>query len=254
MDITEYLWRPYNGHVLIIAFLIGLFGMVLIGVQQSLSRAEASVKDSLAVVAFLQSSVSDKDAAALTQALKSQDAELMSVDYMSKDQAYALAMKDPNLSKSLQLLKANPLPASLTLHYSERAQWERIEPGEKLKGQNGIQDVRWDPQAYALYRSVHRWRLWAMRFSAFVVMTLIVWAFIGLYRFLSLNAGSREIGATLAVGWAGGALAWGLWGLGLHTIQAEISGLRPVWVWVLPMVMGIIAALGCFGLEVRNAE
>ena len=37
MDYRKYLLRAYNGHVLMIAFLVGLFAMVMIAVQQNLA-------------------------------------------------------------------------------------------------------------------------------------------------------------------------------------------------------------------------
>jgi hypothetical protein len=254
MEIIKLFWRAYNGHVLMVAFLIGLFSTVMIGLQQALANAEASVKGSLPVIVFLQNNVTDAEAVTLQCSIKAQDSEIQSIEYTSKDQAYQEAMKNPNLSKSLLLLKSNPLPASLTLRYSDRAWWERSEPSEKLRALSTIQEIRWDPQAGSLFRSLHRWRLWSLRFSAFVGMVLLVWAFIGLYRVLSLQSGFLEIVVHLGIGFFGGALAWGLWGVGVHSIQAEIPTLRPAWVWLVPMLIGVVSALGCFGLEIRHAD
>ena len=101
---------------------------------------------------------------------------------------------------------------------------------------------------------MHHWRLWTMRFSAFVGVLLIVWAFIGLYRFLSLQGNARELLAHVSVGLFGGALAWGLWGISLRSAQADISSFHPAWVWLAPLVIGAVTAMGCFGLDVRHAE
>ena len=242
------------GHALIVAFMMGLFAMVMIGLQQVLVNAEASVQGSLSAAVFLQNNITDADAAALAQTIKTQDPEILSIAYTSKDQAFQEAIKDPNLAKSLLLLKSNPLPASFMIHYSDRAWWERSEPAENLRAFPGIQEIRWDPQARSLYRSLHRWRLWALRFSAFTGIVLILWAFIGLYRFLSLQSGFREMAVHLGIGLTGGALAWGLWGMGLRSIQAEISALHPAWVWAVPLAIGVFSALGCFGLDVRHAN
>jgi cell division protein FtsX len=254
MQIKKILWQAYNGHVLIIAFMIGLFAMVLIGLQQSLGRAEASVKEALSVVVFLQNDLSETDAETLVQSMKNQDPEIVSMTYTSKEQAYEEAMRDPNLAKSLVLLKNNPLPPSFMLRYSDRAWWERPEPARNLTDIPAIQEIRWDPQARSLFLSLHRWRLWVLRFSGFAAMVLLVWAFIGLYRFLLLNSRPREIAVTLGVGAAGGILAWGLWGVGLHTTHAEISVLNPVWLAAIPLAIGAATGMGCFGLEVRHAD
>jgi len=247
-------WRAYNGHVLIITFLIGLFAMVLIAVQQNLSKAETSVKTALGVVAFLQPNTSDADAQKLADSLKAQDPEILSVEFTSKEKAYEEAMRDPNLAKSLVLIKSNPLPPSLTIQYSEAVWQNRIQPTEKISPSSAIQEIRWDPQAYALYRSIHRWRVGCMRFSGFIGAMLLIWAIIGLYQMLSANNPGREIWVTLVVGVFGGTLAWGLWAIGLHSIQAEISALRPSWIGLLPVCLGLLAALGCFGFEVRHAD
>jgi cell division protein FtsX len=254
MNTSNVIWRAYNGHVLIIAFLVGLFGAVMIGIQQGLANAESSVKSSLVVAAFLQNNVTDADAASLAQALKNQDPEIQSIVYTSKDQAYTEAMKDPNLAKSLILLKNNPLPASLVLHYSDRAWWERSEPTEKLRGVPLIQDIRWDARARSMFLSLHRWRLWSLRVSMFAGVILLVWAFMGLYRVLLLQGETREISFMLIIGALGGALAWGVWGVGLRTFQAELSIGKPSWIWLIPLVVGLASSLGCFGLEIRHAE
>jgi cell division protein FtsX len=252
MEKMKVFLRAVNAHVLIVAFLIGLFTAVLIGVQQNLARAEVALKPSLAVVAFLQKDLANADT--VIQTLRSQDAEIESIEYTSKDQAYQEALKNPSLAKSLQLLKSNPLPASLTVRLSDRALSERLDPGENLKTLENLQEIRWDPRAQSLFRSLHRWRMWALRFSAFVGLILAVWALIGLYHFLALQSRFQEIAVQMVVGVVGGALAWGLWTLGLRSVHAELIALRPVWVWAAPLLIGGVAAIGCFGLDLRHAE
>lgn len=254
MEILKTHWRVHYIYILLTAFVAGLFINVLTGLQQALAHAEHTVQSSLAVVAFLRDSVSDAEAADLMSSIKTQDPEALTTTYTSKDQALQEAMKDPSLAKSLLLLKNNPLPTSIRIQYSDRAWWERFEPGDKLHGIEAIQEVRWDPQAQALFRSLHRWRLWAMRFSAFVGVIFFVWAMVGLYRFLSLRGQASELFTTLGVGLAGGMLAWGVWCVGLRTAQAEISALQPFWMWLLPMLIGVVTAQGNFGLEARHAE
>jgi cell division protein FtsX len=252
MDNLKIFWRAINGHVLIVAFLIGLFSAVLIAVQQNLSKAEASLRSSLGVVVFLQKDL--PDAQNRMQTLRSQDPEIESILYTSKEQAYQEALKNPSLAKSLQLLRANPVPPSFTLQYSERAWWERLDPAEKLKTIDQAQEIRWDPRAQALFRSLHRWRLWSLRFSAFLGIILAIWSLIGVYRFLALQSRFQEIAVHLGVGLVGGGLAWGIWTLGLRSIQADISTLHPSWVWAAPLLIGSIAAVGCFGLDLKHAD
>lgn len=254
MNFFKDIGKAYNGHVLITAFVVGLFTMVMIGLQQTLATAENSIKSSLVAVAFLQSNITDADAEALAKTIQAQDMDIVTVTYTSKEQALEEAMKDPNLAKSLLLLKSNPLPPSLSIRYSDRAWWERTEPTQSLHGMPTIQEIRWDPQAASLFRSIHRWRLWCLRFSAFTGVILMVWAFIGFYRFLALHSSMQEVLGVLVIGAVGGILAWGLWGLGLYSMKVEISVLRPLWVAAIPLVLGAVSALGCFGLEVRHAE
>src|SRR4051812_12620961 len=245
MKIKGASWGSY-GHILMVAFLIGLFGAVMTCTQGALQSAENSLGSSLLVVAFLQNSLSEANAPAFIDSLKAQDADIENIDYISKAQAYQEAMKDPKMAKSLMLLKANPLPASLTIRYSERALSERADPAEKVRGANSIQEIRWDPQARSIYRSLHGWRMWMMRFSAFVALVLLVWAFVGLYRLLLLQSTPQEIAVQVGLGLGGGALAWGLWGAGLQSIQSGISMLHPAPVWAVPILMGAVSALGCF--------
>src|SRR5438874_8387345 len=123
MEINSYFKQAVNGHVLMVAFLVGLFATVLIGLQQTLMNAEEQVKNSLAVLVFLQTNVSDTEGNQMAQTLKVQDPEIQSVSFTSRDQAYQDALKDPAFAKPLMLLKSNPLPASLSIHYSDRAWW-----------------------------------------------------------------------------------------------------------------------------------
>ena len=255
MEIKDYLRRAFNGHVLIVTFVMGLFATVMIGLQQSLANAESQVKNSLAVLVFLQTTVPDAEASQMAQRIKTQDPDILSIMYISKDQAYQDALKDPGLAKSLLLLKNNPLPASLVIRYSDSAWWERSDPAESLKSAANIQEIRWDPQARALFRTLHRWRLWCLRFSVFVLALLGVWAFIGLYRFLSLHSGLPEIAMQLMVGSIIGGFAAAIWSMGLRfSLQADFSSAHPAWGWALPVVIGAVAALGCYGIEFRHAE
>src|SRR3954468_23804142 len=99
MEKLKVFLRAVNAHVLIVAFLIGLFAAVLIGVQQNLAQAEASLRSSLAVVVFFQNDLSDANS--VIQGLRGQDREIENIEYTSKDQAYQEALKNPSLAKSL---------------------------------------------------------------------------------------------------------------------------------------------------------
>jgi hypothetical protein len=254
MNFLKLLWRTYSAHVLMVAFLVGLFGAVLIGVQQSLASAESSLDASLSAVVFLQSTISDAEAGSLQETLRAQDPEIRSAEYLSRAQAYEEAMKNPALAKSLSLLKSNPLPPSITIRFSERALWERADPTEKIRSVNGLQEIRWDAQALSLYRNLHRWRMWGIRLSGFIAMMLLVWAFIGLYRVLAQQAAWLDVMSQLVVGAIGGALAWGVWGISLKSIQLDLPFIQPIYMQLLPLFIGIVAALGCYGLEVKRAD
>src|ERR1700687_5659127 len=139
MLIRMRLLKPANAHVLMVSFLLGGVGALLMGLQQSLKTAEESIRAALKVVAFIPSSVSDADAKKWADSLPSLDNELESVAYISRQEALEKAQGNPALAKSLLLLHDNPLPASVVLHFKDLAWLERPEPALTLKAQPEVQ-------------------------------------------------------------------------------------------------------------------
>ncbi len=218
---------PANAHVLMVSFLLGGVGALLIGLQQSLGTAEASIRPALKVAVFIQDNVPDADAQKWANALPSFDPELESVTYISRQEALQKAQANPSLAKSLLLLRENPFPASVILNYRDSAWMERPEPAITIKSQPQVQEIRWDPETRSVFRSLRQWRAWLVRLSAFAMMMLIVWCFFGIYRFLSMKAPLAELLIQLGIGLIGGSLAVATWGFALRDIGTDAALYSP---------------------------
>lgn len=252
MVIRKLGFRAFQGHVLGVTFLVGLLATFLMGSQESLSKAEESVKSSLGVLVFLQTALSDGQAKEWGDALRKRDPEIESYTFISKDQAYQEALKDPAVSKSLMLLKENPLPASFSIRLSDHAWWERTDPAERIKGAPFVQEIRWDPPSRSLYRGLHQWRLWLIRLSVVAGALLLIWTFLGLFRFFYLRLSVRTLVFQLGLGLMGSAVALFAWALALNSVQAEPAVYRPVWFSFLPLAAGMMAAVACLGVVERH--
>src|ERR1035437_10285254 len=101
MQIRACLFRPAMAHVLMVSFLLGGVGALLIGLQQSLKSAEGSIRPALKVVIFIQPTVNDTAAAQWVQALLLTDPEILSVSFVSRAEALVSAQGNPALVKSL---------------------------------------------------------------------------------------------------------------------------------------------------------
>jgi len=254
MKIRSLFFKPTNAHVLMLSFLLGVTSALLFGLQQALGSAENSVRPALAVAVLLQSTVTDDQARTLLTEAKSRDPEVLSVLYVSKAEALQEASKDPALSKSLMLLKENPLPASLIIRYSDRAWMERSEPAEPLKSLPEVQEIRWDAQARTIFRSLHQWRAWLLRLACFAVAMLVVWVFFGVYRFLALRAPLKPLAVQIIVGLTGGVVAAILWAYALRGVGMDASAFRPTGFSFLPLITGAAVAIACFGLGVYDTN
>src|ERR1039457_4626376 len=109
MLIRERLFKPATAHVLMVSFLLGGIGALLIGLQQSLKTAEESIRPALKVVVFMQQNVTDENVKKWSDSLLSLDPELVSVAYISRQEALQKSQGNPALAKSLILLRDNPL-------------------------------------------------------------------------------------------------------------------------------------------------
>jgi hypothetical protein len=248
------LWRSFDSNVLLAAFFVGLFAALLLGIQQSLMQAELTLKPSLFVMVYLQSTLPDGAAQKWGESLKAADPEVLSFSWTSKEQAYQQALKDPLMAKPLMLLRDNPLPASYLVRLDDRAWWQRDDPTEKIKTLPSIQEIRWDPQAHAVFRSIHQWRLRLMRLTLLAGLALFSWTFFGLYQFFKRQTLPGRLWAHLALGLTGGAIASGLWNFGLSSLANAATSLRGSVQLALPLAAGILAAIACFGFSSGYAE
>ena len=251
MNFWKSIWQPAYAQLLMISFLLGMTAALFSGVERALSSAEASLRPSLQVTLVLPSSFSDAQADVFSSALRSQDPDILSTVFVSRQEALEQAQKDPVLAKSIMLLKENPLPSSILLRYDDRAWLERSEPAETLKPSADIQEILWDPRARSTFRSLHQWRVWIFRLSGLCAAMLIVWSFFGIYRFLSLRSSFSRLILTLSIGLCGAAAAAGVWFFTLQNLGADAALYWPRGLSVFPLLIGAAAGIGFFGLGAR---
>jgi len=246
------LFKSANAHVLMVSFLLGGIGALLIGLQQSLKSAEESIRPALKVVIFIPSSVSEDVARKWSGTLTSMDPELESSTYISRQEALEKAQANPALTKSLILLHENPLPASVVLRFRDQAWLERPEPALDFKALPEVQEIRWDPEARSVFRSLREWRMWLLRLSAFAVLMLGVWCFFGIYRFLAMKAPLTELLIQLGIGLIGGTLATVTFGFALRELGSDAALYRPETVSFWPLAAALMASLSTFGWKVSR--
>src|SRR5882672_3320492 len=115
MEIRAHLFKPANAHVLMVSFLLGGIGALLIGLQQSLKTAEESIRPALKVVIYVQPGITEEKAKKWADTLTTADPDLQSATFISRQEALEKAQGNPALAKSLLLLRDNPLPVSVLL-------------------------------------------------------------------------------------------------------------------------------------------
>src|SRR5258708_30435151 len=115
MAIRAQLFKPANAHVLMVSFLLGGIGALLIGLEQSLKTAEEAISPALKVVVFVQPTFPEEKAKKWADTLAIADPEVQSATYISRQEALDKAQGTPALAKSLLLLRDNPFPASIVL-------------------------------------------------------------------------------------------------------------------------------------------
>ena len=254
MEIRRRLLTPTNAHVLMVSFLLGGVGALLIGLDQSLKTAEESIRSTLKVAIFVQSNVSDADAEKWAGSLPSLDPDLESINFVSRQEALQKAQGNPALTKSLLLLRENPFPASVILRYKDIAWLDRPEPALNIKSQAEVQEIRWDPEARSVFRSLREWRMWLVRLTAFAMILLGVWCFFGIYRFLALKAPYAELFIQLGIGLIGGSLAVATWGFALRGVGSDAALYRPETISFWPLATALMASLATFGWKVNHAD
>ncbi len=126
-------------------FVAGLFGLTAHNLQRALVRIEERVE----VVAYLKDSVAQSDVEAARARLRALP-EVAAVQYVSKDDALAAAMRDlPDFQDVFRDLDSNPLPASLEV---------RLRPGFRTSA--GVEAVAQRLRAYAFVDDVRFGREW----------------------------------------------------------------------------------------------
>ena len=254
MDIRQRLFTTANAHVLMVSFLFGGMGALILGLQQSLKAAEASIRPELKVAVFIQTNVNDADAAAWARALPAADPEIASVTFVSRAEALQKAEGNPALVKSLLLLRENPFPASVVIQFKDRAWLERPEPALALKSMPQAQEIRWDPQLRSVFRSLSQWRAWLARLTAFAALMLLIWCLFGIYRFLGMQARATELLIQLGLGFVGGGLAVLTWHFALRGLGVDAALYKPEAVSSWPLVSALLSALASFGWRVSDAN
>ncbi len=232
-----------------VSFLLGGVGALFIGLQQSLKAAEESIRPALKVAVFVQDNVSDEDARKWAASLPAQDAELESAEFVSRKDAFQKALETSTLSKSLLLLRENPFPATVLLHYKDWAWLERPEPALALKSQPQVQEIRWNPEVRSVFRSLRQWRTWLERLTVFALIMLVVWCLFGAYRFFALKAPAGELFIQLGIGLIGGSISIVTWGLSLRGVGADAALYKPEAVSFWPLVAALLASLATFGWD-----
>jgi hypothetical protein len=240
-------FRTAGPPVFAFSFLLGLAAASFLGLHRALSVQEFEQRNALSVAAFLAPAVADADAQKLTDTLKSRDAEIQSVQLISKQDAYQDAQKDPALAKSLVLLKENPLPASLLIHYSDRAWLERGDPNDSLKAISQIQEIRWDPQTRANFRRAHEWGHWLLQLGELALGMLVLAALFGFYQFLSRRRPSIILAIHAGLGVAGAASACLALSFLARRLGDEAAMQRPALALWPPLLMGALAGIALVG-------
>jgi len=235
-----------------VSFILGGVGALMIGLQQSLRTAEQAIRPELNVAVILQAGVTDQDAALWARGLLSTDPEIAAVNFVSREQALQKAQGNPALVKSLLLLRENPFPASVILTYNDRAWLERPEPALAFKALPQVQEIRWDPEARSVFRSLRQWRAWLARLTTFALLMLFIWCFFGIYRFLMMKASVAQLFIQLGIGLIGGSLAVTTWGLALRGIGNDAALYKPAPLSFWPLLTAMMAALATFGWQVSD--
>lgn len=243
-----------GAHIALVSFLLGLLAALVVGIDRSLALAESTIRPSLDVTVFLQSSLPEDVAKGLGDQLKAKDPAIESFTYISREQAARDAGQDPMLAKSMMILKENPFPSAYVFHYNDSAWMDRAEPTEGLSGFPGIQEIRWDARARSNFRMVHQWREWILRFGEVAAALVMLWALFGAYRFLAQRAPFVDLLKAVVIGCAGGALALVAWAMGMRHLGHDASMTMPMGMTWWPLWVGIACGIAFFGIEKNLAS
>jgi cell division protein FtsX len=199
--------------VFFLAFAVGGLATLACGVARELDQAQEQVHSALTVAVFFQSNVPDDQSRSIAEGLRTQDPAIESMAYLSKEEAYAKASKDPLLSRSLMLLRENPLSAVAELHYSKDAWLTRQDPAQALQQLPGVQDIRWNASRRDALFAFEPWKKRVMKGLWIIAFALLIWTLGGI-RFFALTLSEWKKGFLFFIagilGAASALLAWPL--------------------------------------------
>jgi cell division protein FtsX len=196
-----------------LAAAVGGLATLACAVSRGLTQAQENVRAALPVTVFFQANSPDDQSRSVSDALKKQDPAIETVSYLSKEQAYAEASKDPLLSRSLMLLHDNPLSAVTELHYSRQAWLERQDPAQALHGVPGVQDIRWSASRRDAFLAFEPWKKIIGKSLWVISIALCLWALSGIHTFALTLTEWRRGFLFFLTGTLGAASTLGVWSL-----------------------------------------
>jgi hypothetical protein len=247
MTIRKMLFHVSSAQILLISFSMGITTAVFMGINQSLLSAENTFRRSLGVSLFLSSTITDQEALILSDAFKTKDPEIVSIAYVSKADAAQEAQKDEVLSKTLLLLKENPLPASLQITYSDQAWLDRGAPTDALPKTSDIQEIRWDGASRSAFRALNQWRQWVTRLAVLSGGIVMLWSFVGIYRALAERLSFARLACPVLLGAFAGALSILVWRAALHQLGTDAMAYAPATRTFWPLLAGALGGLAYAG-------
>ena len=230
--------------VLSLAAAVGGLATFLCVAARGMNRAQAQIHETLPVAVFFQANLPDDQARATAAAWVAQDKAIQRVSYLSRDQAYADASKDPLLARSLMLLHDNPLTATAEIHYNMQAWIARTDPAEVLRTAAGVQDIRWSAPRRDALLAFEPWKAALSRSLWAAAVLFMLWSLCGVAAIVSETARGTTAFSFFFAGLLGGA-SMTLIGLGLFA-RLDAAPLPLSWraVPLLPTLFGGLIGLG----------
>lgn len=220
---------------------VSLAAAIGASVDSALRQTEEESWQGLNLIVFFQAPLPDVATRTAADAMASQNPDVVSMTYTSSQQAYDKAALDPLLSRSLLLLKDNPLPASASLKLSRSAWLRASDVSDRWQQGTGVQEVRWDAEKRARWQELYAWRHRVERGLAAVAALTIFWALRGVLAFSRTLSGWREALGVLGVGLVCGAGCEAGWRMFLG---------HATWN-TLPLWMGALVSMGTWAKERR---
>jgi|GEM_PF-3336394 len=229
-----------------VAAAVGGLSVLACVASSGLDNAQERVLSGLPVVVFFQSNLPEDQTHALSDSLISKDNAIEQITYISREQAYADASKDPLLNRSLMLLHDNPFSATAEIHYAGRAWVERQDPAQLLRQISGIQDIRWNAQRRDAYLAFEPWKKTLRRSLWVVAGLLILWAAGGIRIFAQRLKDWKNMGTQLGAGFCGAAVF-----IFVESILLAHAGFQSMILTsrdmvILPLLFGALVGMGSF--------